>query len=142
MGWIGRILKGNSERSRVAVAIQSNERKSLAERKLETQEKIAAVAQEVGEAVKQFKQTTRVGRYYLYIIIVLMVAIYGVFMGYAVYKNGGFSKFADNAINAEATSRRFVCLNERYNVTFRSMGEALQFRSLFPDVNCTYHEVD
>lgn len=134
--------KENSKRSPDAVVIQPNERKTLAERKLETQEKIAAVAQEVGEAVKQFKQTTRVGRYYLYIIIALMIAVYGIFMGYAVYKNGGFQKFADSAINVEANSRRFICLNERYNVTFRTMTEAIQFRSLFPDVNCTYYEVE
>lgn len=110
------------------------------ERQIAVQEKILDATKEVTGFVQEMKKTTKVGRYYLYLVILLIVVVYVGLMGYSIIASGGFENWADKTFYKENINRRFDCWNQNFNVTLQSIVEVNQWKQAF-NVTCEYKEI-
>lgn len=106
------------------------------ERQLRVQEKLVNTAEEVKDFVQEMKKTTKVGRYYLYLVICIMLLFYVGVLGYSIYASGGLNKWAEYRFGGGQESRKFNCWNKDFNITLNTIGEVNAWKQAF-GVNCT-----
>ena len=108
-------------------------------RKLNTK-KIIDTVEEVGSLVKVVKRDKKISIVTgIIILFILLFLVLGSYL-YVFIKTDG--SFFDNIFNLDSVSKRYVCWNEEYNTTFRDSKNALEFKELFNNINCTFYSVE
>jgi hypothetical protein len=99
--------------------------------------KIMSMVDEIAENMRESKKAAKVTKYYLVIMIGILILLVGGSAIIIAIKSGGISNFFDNYFLTDNLNKRIVCSYSDQELTFRSTPEAKAFTEIFNTSNCS-----